>query len=532
MKRNLPFIIFCLLILFACKDEKKAGPKITPRDKGITVANSYSDLFFDSTKMESFISKEAITDSLADHIRSFYNSRNYQFAWFDSAGIAEYVRSFLNLQDQYIMYAKDSSLYNPLLQQLADSIMTDSSAYKIVNDDKLKTELLLTESFFRYAAKAYQGNTSINTKDLDWFIPRKKVDVAGVLDSMLANKTKDLSAYEPVNRQYNLLKNYLLKYYEVEKQGGWGIINGDKKSYSMGDNSTVISQIKKRLLVTADMIDNDTSSIFNESLKTGVKNFQHRYGLKEDGVVNKSLIAELNRPVNERIGQLLINMERIRWVPAEPASNFLLVNIPAYKLFVYEDGRLSWNMNVVVGAVAHSTVIFSGDMKYIVFSPYWNVPASIIKKEVMPGIKKNPNYLASHKMEWNNGAVRQLPGPQNSLGQVKFLFPNSYSIYLHDTPSKNLFNENKRAFSHGCIRLAEPKKLAEYLLRKDSAWTTERITKAMNAAKEQYVTLKQTIPVFIGYFTAWVDRDGKLNFRDDIYGHDKKMAAQLFAVKK
>ncbi|HTD93164.1 MAG TPA: L,D-transpeptidase family protein, partial [Chitinophagaceae bacterium] len=165
---------------------------------------------------------------------------------------------------------------------------------------------------------------------------------------------------------------------------------------------------------------------------------------------------------------------------------------------------------------------------YIVFSPYWNVPPSIIKNEVVPGIKKNKNYLANHNMEWNNGAVRQKPGPANSLGLVKFLFPNSYNIYLHDTPSKSLFSETNRAFSHGCIRLSEPKKMATYLLRKDPAWTNEKITKAMNSGTEKYVTLNPTIPVFIGYFTAWVDSEGRLNFRDDIYGHDKKMAEKMF----
>jgi murein L,D-transpeptidase YcbB/YkuD len=189
-------------------------------------------------------------------------------------------------------------------------------------------------------------------------------------------------------------------------------------------------------------------------------------------------------------------------------------------------------MKVVVGAVAHNTVIFNGNMKYIVFSPYWNVPPSILRKEIIPGIKRNKNYLANHNMEWNGGAVRQKPGPRNSLGLVKFLFPNSYNIYLHDTPSKSLFNESKRAFSHGCIRLSEPKRLAEYLLRNDPAWSEASITKAMNSGKEKYVTLKQTIPVFIGYFTAWVDHDGKLNFRDDIYGHDKEMAEHLFATAK
>jgi murein L,D-transpeptidase YcbB/YkuD len=188
---------------------------------------------------------------------------------------------------------------------------------------------------------------------------------------------------------------------------------------------------------------------------------------------------------------------------------------------------------VVVGKEGHNTVIFTGNLKYIVFSPYWNVPTSIVRNEVLPGMKRNKNYIASHNMEitgysGNLPIVRQKPGPKNSLGRVKFLFPNSYNIYLHDTPSKSLFSENSRAFSHGCIRLGEPAKLAQFLLRKDSSWTDEKIQKAINSGKEQYVTLKNPVPVYIGYFTAFVDRKGRLNFRDDIYGHDERMGKMMF----
>lgn len=525
--------LFSLLIfLFSCKEEKKPDIIVKPRDTTITVQNSYSELFFDSTAMESFLKQEGVTNDLADRIRSFYNNRNYQFAWFDSVGANEHVRSFLNMQSQYIDYAKDSSLYSPFLQQLMDSLATDSTtAYKINQVDRLKTELELTEGFFKYADKAYEGS-SVNTADLGWFIPRKKIDMVGFLDSLIANNNKNLSNYEPVNLHYNRLKSFLLKYYEIEKKGGWTPIVPDKKSYRPGDSSETIRQIKNRLILTQDISENDTTPFYDTTLIAGIKNLQHRYGLEEDGVIGKALLAELNRPIQDRIRQILINMERIRWMPTDPPSEYILVNIPAYKLFVYENGKLAWDMKVVVGSIAHNTVIFRGDMKYVVFSPYWNVPASIVKKEIMPGMKRDANYLARHNMEWNGGAVRQKPGPNNSLGLVKFLFPNSYSIYLHDTPAKSLFNESSRAFSHGCIRLNEPKKLAEYLLRNNDIWTNDKITKAMNSKKEQYVTLTPTIPVYIGYFTAWVSANGKLNFRDDIYGHDKKMAAQLFAAKK
>ena len=533
MKRTLALFSGIVISFMVGCQQKPTSASIpeTKRDTSITVANSYTEMFFDSVTLEKFIGSGALNDSAARRLRDFYNGRNFQFAWFLKQGMAPYVSSFMDLQNEYISYSGDSTLYNPTLQLLYDSLVSEDSMLK--SDSVIvKTELLLTLQFFRYVNRAYAGRGNINLQELEWYIPRKKINDVALLDSLLNNVGKDLSKYEPVNRQYGLIKNYLLKYYRVEKNGGWTKIKTDKKTYQQGDSSTTISQIKRRLFLTEDLQANDTTRIFTPALTEAVKSYQRRHGYKETGFINVSIVDEMNRPVHERIRQMLINMERIRWVPAEPPADYLLVNIPEFRLHVYGKGQYKWNMNVVTGSVANNTVIFSGTLKYIVFSPYWNVPPGILKKEVLPGIKKNKNYLADHNMEWNNGAVRQKPGPRNSLGLVKFLFPNSYSIYFHDTPSKSLFDEPKRAFSHGCIRLAEPQKLAEYLLRNDPSWNSEKISKAMHAGKEKYVTIKEDIPVIIGYFTAWVDRQGKLNFRDDIYGHDKKMAERLFSTAR
>ena len=318
------------------------------------------------------------------------------------------------------------------------------------------------------------------------------------------------------------------KYYAIEKKGGWQTIAVNKKTFKINDTATALVTIKKRLLLTGDLTAEDTTAVFTKTLQDAIKIFQHRYGFKEDGIISTNLINEMNRPVQERLQQILINMERMRWMPAQPVSDYLLVNIPEFRLHVFEKGKHAFAMNVVTGSIVHNTVIFSGTLQNVVFSPYWNVPTSILKKEILPGIARNKNYLAAHNMEWNGNSVRQKPGLSNSLGLVKFLFPNSYNIYLHDSPAKNLFNESKRAFSHGCIRLAEPKKLAQFILRNDAAWDSVKITTAMNAGKELFVNVKESIPVFIGYFTAWVDGQGQLNFRDDIYGHDKKMKERLF----
>jgi murein L,D-transpeptidase YcbB/YkuD len=223
----------------------------------------------------------------------------------------------------------------------------------------------------------------------------------------------------------------------------------------------------------------------------------------------------------------------MRWMPTEPSGQLIVVNIPEFILHVYEGKNKAFDMNVVVGKEGHNTVSFSGDLSTIVFSPYWNVPPSIVKKEILPAMNRNPGYLASQNMEiiGNEGGlpkIRQLPGEKNSLGKVKFLFPNSFNIYFHDTQAKSLFSKDKRAYSHGCIRLSEPEKMAQYLLRDAPEWTSDKIFEAMNNDKEKYVKLKKPVPVIITYYTAWVDEEGLMNFRDDIYGHDRKLLKRMF----
>jgi murein L,D-transpeptidase YcbB/YkuD len=279
--------------------------------------------------------------------------------------------------------------------------------------------------------------------------------------------------------------------------------------------------------------DTDTSDLFNAELVEAVKAVQKRYGLKADGVIRHSLVQKLNIPVSNRIEQMLINLERMRWLPKEPTGDRVVANIPEYKLHVFKNGEEVFDMNIIVGQEGHRTVVFTDKLQYIVFSPYWNVPRSIVRNEILPALDRDPNYIVRNNMEqtgFSDGlpVIRQKPGGKNALGRVKFIFPNSFSIYFHDTPAKSLFSKQQRAFSHGCVRLAEPKKLAEYLLKDNTYWTPERIQKAMYSGKEKWVKLEESIPVALFYFTAWVDNEGKLNFRDDIYGHDKKMADLLF----
>ena len=524
--------LLIVLIVFNCCHGQQAKIIAVERDTTITPATSFSKLFFDSAKLEAFIKEQEAGDSAAGQLRNFYKRRNYQFAWFTEDGLAEHTRSFWNLHNNYINYFGDTVLKYKNLHRQIDLLMNEDTTINITSEKRLQTELQLTKHFFEYSKNAYLGKVDPN--ELQWYIPRKKINAGVLLDSFIARDSKNLQDWEPVNIFYKRLKKELVHYYNIDKAGGWKEIALDKlKKYKPGDSALIIKLVKQRLQISGDDKSIDTTEYYTSGLSSVIKSMQKSFGLNQDGVINDTLIKELNVSVKDRIRQLLINLERMRWVPKQPEGNFIIVNIPEFKLHVFDGEKKLFSINIVVGKAAHSTVIFTDELKYVVFSPYWNVPPSIVRHEILPAIRRSRNYLTKMNMEqtgYSEGlpVIRQKPGGANALGRVKFIFPNSYNIYFHDTPSKSLFNEENRAFSHGCIRLAEPEKLATYLLRNQTEWTTQKMNVAMSASIEKWVTLKEPVPVFITYFTAWVDSEGLLNFRNDIYGHDEKLAKHLF----
>jgi murein L,D-transpeptidase YcbB/YkuD len=411
-------------------------------------------------------------------------------------------------------------------------IAEDELSVNSTDKSFINTELTLTQHFILYILHNYQRGY-VKRKEMERFIPRKKEDVLAVADSLINKKHKDDKYFEDVNQSYKALKVELGKYYEIAKKGGWPQINAAKKSYKKGTSAPEIVTIKKRLQLTGDLSVNDTSQVFNDTLELAVKNFQGRHGYRPTGIISDSLIKEMNVPAIKRVQQLLMNMDRMRWLASEPQKNLIVVNIPEFVLHVYEGNKKAFDIDVVVGKEGHNTMMFNGDLNQVVFSPYWNVPPSIVSKEILPAISRNPGYLAKENMEITGNedglpVIRQRPGGKNALGRVKFLFPNSFNIYFHDTPSKSLFEKDKRAYSHGCIRLKEPEKMANYVLRNQPEWTPEKIEEAMNSGEQKFVKVKDPIPVVITYYTAWVDDDGQLNFREDIYGHDANLAGKMF----
>lgn len=530
----------CALIL-SCSNQNvsskesvaKEEKNISSRDLSITRSNSYSDLFLDTATLKNFISQNKIPDSIASRLRSFYNARNYQFAWFSSDGLTEQARGFWNLHDYVTTYDNDSSLKDKKLQKRMDRLIAEDDLSVNASDKSyINTELTLTEHFIMYMLNNYEKGY-VKRKEMERFVPRKKEDPITLADSLVNKKHKDDKYFEDVNESYKALKDQLSRYITIAKNGGWPQINNIKKPLKPKSHSPEIVMIKKRLEITGDMPGNDTSQVFNDTLEIAIKNFQARHGFNETGIISDSLIKEMNVPVTQRVEQLLMNMDRMRWLANNPTGNLIVVNIPEFVMHVYEGKQKAFDIDVVVGKEGHNTMMFNGDLNQVVFSPYWNVPPSIVVKEILPEIEKNSNYLAKENMEITGNddgipVIRQKPGEKNALGKVKFLFPNSFNIYFHDTPVKSLFNKDKRAYSHGCIRVREPEKLANYVLRNQPEWTSEKINEAMNSGDEKYVKVKNPIPVVITYYTAWVDENSRLNFREDIYGHDQRLAQKMF----
>ncbi|MGC3945150.1 MAG: L,D-transpeptidase family protein [Chryseolinea sp.] len=503
-------------------------PPDAQRDKQ-AVAGNFSnqvELKFDSGAVHQFLVRYPKFASYAADINQFYKKREFAYAWYDQKGLIEQAGSLFNR----IVHIHDDGITAELsYEQDFVHMMEDSDSLLHKEPRNADAELMLTSQYFSFAKHVWQGVGQTDEEKMDWYLVRKKLDLEALMDSLLLHPERSIDADEPVYRQYALLRKYLKKYNHIDSVGKWVTVPSSDRRLSVGDSSETILQIRKRLALTGDFAGDTVSRTYTNELADAVKRFQDSRGLQADGVIGPSVISELNISSSKIVEQIVLNMERARWVPVSMDGSYIVVNIPAFKLYVYDHDSVVWDMNIVAGQPMHETVIFNGELKYIVFSPYWNVPQSIYKNEILPGIKKDPNYLVKHNMEQNGNSVRQKPGPSNSLGRVKFLFPNSYNIYLHDTPSKSLFNKDDRAFSHGCIRLAEPKKLAMYLLRDNKTWTSPKIDAAMKSNSEKWVTLDKPVPVFIAYFTAWVGRDGVLNLRKDVYKRDTRLAEMIIA---
>ncbi len=552
MFQNCLCLCISLLLLASCR---QGSWKDDQQDRGMNEnrAERYDSVscYMDSNLVRVLLNQDEFRDSLAGSMLPYYRDRNYTMAWITRQGLSEFAGNFINLlNSEPRIKEDDSSFYKDPLHLAYREAREQGENFMPGDSSSVVLELLLTAGFLRFAERNWQGKPEEFSRSLGWFIERKKLDYMTLLSSFLQQKEGVLPFHPPVYQQYDLLKNFLQRYHELEKDSLWPTALTQVDSFPVREGDSILYAVKYMLLAYGDMASSDSSLIMDSVYLTGLKNFQQRHGLKTSGQLDRETFDQLSIPLNSRVRQLIINMERCRWVPSQIKGDYLAVNIPDFRLLVFRDDRLEWTCKVVVGDLENNTVIFNDELEYIVFSPYWVLPPSIVRKETLPALQRDPAYLRKHQMEVVNShgnpvsvsasewkamkpgsfsySIRQKPGKNNSLGWVKFLFPNEHHIYLHDTPSRSLFGETNRAFSHGCIRVAEPLKLARFLLRNDPGWPDEKIRKTMYGGKETWVELRTKVPVFITYFTAFVDLQGRLQFRNDVYQHDVRLEQMMF----
>lgn len=509
---SISFVIVGSLAFQSCKQKAETS------DKGVSI------IPMDSVYIAPFFKSYPELDKYKNDLDEIYEYYDFNYIWFNENGLVDYGKS---LYDRVKDIEEDGIFSTFPYQKDIDEIFNEDLKDPQEHPD---AELLMTSLYLFYVDEVYKGIDPKTTTNLGWLLPRKELDDTALLDSIISDEdweSKDSLMF----RQYYKLREVLKRYRTISENGGWQKIepDPDQKTFKPNDTSSVIRQIRERLYMSGELEKNNQSQVYDDELLAGIKTFQTHHGYTVDSIISAKHIDALNMPVDEYIKKIVVNMERCRWVPpgVSTAEEFIFVNIPAYEVKLYREGKIEFESPVVVGNVMTKTVIFDGMMTYIAFSPYWNIPQSIINNEVIPGMERDKNYLQKRNMEWNNGQVRQKPGRNNSLGLVKFMFPNSKSIYLHDSPAKSLFEQEDRARSHGCIRVGKARDLAIKLLEDDKDWTVKKIDAAMNAGRESTYTLKKEIPVYIGYFTAWVDEDDQINFYKDVYKRDDRLADLL-----
>lgn len=485
------------------------------------------------------------------YLISFYAQRGYRAAWLDPYGrplpAADDLIKALGEAEREGLRSAD---YNRgQLRKLLASLQQGDGATDA--GQLAEVDLLLADTFLTYASHLLSGRLPPRKVDPEWAIKPRSRDLAEVLREALSGEgvSESLRALAPKSKGYVQLREVLQKYRKVEQEGGWPTVSG---SLGPGAQGAQVRSLRARLQASGDLAEGDAgkNAVYDKAVADAVRRFQKRHGLAETGAVNGSTLAALNVPVSQRIRQVELNMERWRWLPDEFGSRYIMVNVPSFKMNVVENGKRVMEANVVVGRQERQTPTFTANMAYLVMSPKWYVPRSIAVKDKLPQLKRNPYALARQNIriynsagqQINPGAVnwkavsasnfnyqlRQDAGPRNALGGIKFMFPNPYNVYLHDTPTRGLFSQSQRTFSSGCIRISNPVELAEYLLKHDPKWSRDAIKTAAASGKQRVVNLPQQVPVFLLYWTAWVDEDGLAHFRKDIYSRDKPLVRALY----
>jgi len=495
-------------------------------------------------------------------LKSFYKRLLFLPAWMHEKGLSAPAESlFETIRNDRTLDPDGSLSFSArTIEEEARSLYAHESDFLRKMEMEFKISLLY-EDYVHYAYfgginwgafQARIANLKVNDVSTEWVLHRPQVDPAGMVEAALlgADLGEMMRKAKPKAYHYEQLQEALRRYMQIAKEGGWRRISLEKGKLKPGMRDEGVVSLRERLRITGEYdadAPTDDPSLYDETLVDALKRFQKRNGLSPDGVVGPATLRALNKTVYERIKIIRLNLDRIKWLNQRSPHRHIIINIPFFTLYFEEDGKLIQKMKVITGRANHPTPIFSDEVEMIVLNPYWNVPKSIIQKEMIPKLLRDPYALRRKGIEifrgWGANAkpidpasvdwaqyrysktvpfrFAQLPGRRNALGKVKFLFPNRFSVYMHDTPTKPLFKRTKRAFSHGCIRLEKPRELLRTFASFEPEIDFEKSQKTLKGKKSVHMKLSQKVPVDIVYLTAWVDYDGVLQFRDDIYRYDK-----------
>ena len=474
----------------------------------------------------------------ADALRRFYETRLYRPAW---GAVADQILPILSAADQ------EGLPLHPLHLQAIQA----RRAAAVTPQKQAETDLLLTDGLLRYAS-AMRGQR-VDPQDIedDWFLELPQFNPVLFLKDHVSDLPDALKSLSAPYMGYQLLKAKLAELRAVAASGDWPKVTAGPPLKPDADDPR-IAEIRRRLLASGELPagSDATSTVYDAALLAAVQIFQRRHGLADDGALGPRTIAAMNVSAADRARQIALNMERWRWLPARLEADHIVVNVPAAQMEVVENGSAVMTMKVVVGDPDHPTPALHARMTSLVLNPIWRIPASIATNEILPKLKKNPGYLIANDLELVNDAiapgspesqgvgipwasmssmpwaVRQKAGSDNALGRIKFNIPNSDDIYLHDTPNRKAFTRSDRALSHGCVRLEHPEELALYVLR-DKDWSREKLEDEIGKGDTHTVSLQRSLPVWLLYWTVWVDAEGTLQVRDDIYDRDLHLAAAL-----
>jgi L,D-transpeptidase YcbB len=422
-----------------------------------------------------------------------------------------------------------------LLKALAEAPVhgLDAAAFTVPAAAPAERDLLLTDAFLRYAKALAQGRVSSAKLENDWALPAPVFEASAAVDQAAGGDVGAvLAALAPAAPAYQRLQGALQRYQALNAAGGWAQLPEGGK-LKRGDSGKAVAALRQRLAAEGYLAEAKGKE-FDAALETTLKQFQMQHGIDVDGQVGHATYLALNVTASAHVEQIRANLERWREMPRGLPETRIEVNVPAAWLTVIEHEAPGLAMRAIVGAESHPTPVLQARMNAVLFNPPWNIPASIIKKEILPHLKRDANYLdRNHYVHvTHNGApgIQQLPGPDNALGRIKFELPNDFDVYLHDTPSHPLFSRAIRSLSHGCVRLENPRELAVYVLTGAKAdWGLKEIDDAIADGDTRRVQMAHSIPVYLLYWTAFVDDGGAVEFRDDIYGRDLRLAVAMTA---